>query len=170
MRSRFDRLDLNLLRVLVAIDRFRSVTEAGRHLSLSQPAASNALARLRDAFDDPLFVRGAGGLTPTPLAARIAPLAAGHLEALEAALTGSEGFDPASSTAAWRLSLSDLGEVVFLPAITDAVRGHGLMTPAEERQVFSACVREVLVPGFEALGIACGTAVDDYGAAWAEAA
>ena len=55
-------------------------------------------------------------------------------------------------------------------AITDAVRGHGLMTPAEERQVFSACVREVLVPGFEALGIACGTAVDDYGAAWAEAA
>ncbi len=121
MRSRFDRLDLNLLRVLVAIDRFRSVTEAGRHLSLSQPAASNALARLRDAFDDPLFVRSAGGLTPTPLAARIAPLAAGHLEALEAALTGSEGFDPASSTAAWRLSLSDLGEVVFLPAITDAV-------------------------------------------------
>jgi len=55
-------------------------------------------------------------------------------------------------------------------AITDAVRGHGLMTPAEERQVFSACVREVLVPGFEALGIACGAAVDDYGAAWAEAA
>lgn len=55
-------------------------------------------------------------------------------------------------------------------AVTDAVRGHGLMTPAEERQVFSACVREVLVPGFEALGIACGTAVDDYGATWAEAA
>jgi hypothetical protein len=55
-------------------------------------------------------------------------------------------------------------------AVTDAVRGHGLMTPAEERQVFSACVREVLVPGFEALGIACGSAVDDYGAAWAEAA
>ncbi|MBK9029748.1 MAG: ferritin-like domain-containing protein [Myxococcales bacterium] len=54
--------------------------------------------------------------------------------------------------------------------ITEAVRGHGLMTPAEERQVFSACVREVLVPGFTALGIDCGTAVDDYGPTWAEAA
>ena len=54
--------------------------------------------------------------------------------------------------------------------ITDGVRGHGLMTPAEERQVFSACVREVLVPGFEALGIDCGSAVDDYGPTWAEAA
>jgi len=54
--------------------------------------------------------------------------------------------------------------------ITDKVRGHGLMTPAEEREIFSACVREVLVPGFEALGIPCGSAVDDYGEAWAVAA
>jgi hypothetical protein len=38
-------------------------------------------------------------------------------------------------------------------AVTEAVRGHGLMTPAEERQIFSACVREVLVPGFVALGV-----------------
>jgi hypothetical protein len=54
--------------------------------------------------------------------------------------------------------------------ITDAVRGHGLMTPAEEREVFSACVREVLVPGFEALGIPCGDAVNDYGDTWVVAA
>lgn len=55
-------------------------------------------------------------------------------------------------------------------AVTEAVRGHGLMTPAEERQIFSACVREVLVPGFVALGVECGSALDDYGATWAEAA
>jgi hypothetical protein len=54
--------------------------------------------------------------------------------------------------------------------VTEAVRGHGLMTPAEERVIYSGCVREVLVPGFEALGIACGTAVEDYGDAWAAAA
>ena len=54
--------------------------------------------------------------------------------------------------------------------VTDAVRGHGLMTPAEERVIYSACVREVLVPGFEALGIPCGSAVDDYGETWAKAA
>ncbi|HUQ06646.1 MAG TPA: ferritin-like domain-containing protein, partial [Kofleriaceae bacterium] len=54
--------------------------------------------------------------------------------------------------------------------VTDAVRGHGLMTPAEERVIYSSCVREVLVPGFEALGIPCGSAVEDYGDAWANAA
>jgi hypothetical protein len=57
-----------------------------------------------------------------------------------------------------------------LGEVTDAVRAHGLMTPAEERQIYSRCVAEVLVPGFEALGIACGGAVDDYGATWAAAA
>lgn len=54
--------------------------------------------------------------------------------------------------------------------VTAAVRTHGLMTPAEERVVFSAFVREVAVPGFEALGIPCGAAVDDYGPTWANAA
>ncbi|RIK96274.1 MAG: LysR family transcriptional regulator [Burkholderiales bacterium] len=118
----FARLDLNLLRVLVAMARFRSVTEAGRHLSLSQPATSNALARLREAFDDPLFVRAPGALAPTPLAARVAPIVARHLEELEAALGEHQPFDPASSATEWRLSLSDLGEIVFLSAIVEAVR------------------------------------------------
>ncbi len=121
MLTQFHRLDLNLLRVLVTIDRCRSVTEAGRRLALSQPATSNALARLREAFDDPLFVRAAGGLMPTPLAERIVPIAAQHLESLEAALTEPEAFDPLRSVTEWRLSLSDLGEMVFLPPIADAV-------------------------------------------------
>ena len=54
--------------------------------------------------------------------------------------------------------------------VTDAVRTHGLMTPAEERVIFSTCVREVLVPGFVALGIPVGTALEDFGDAWAHAA
>jgi hypothetical protein len=54
--------------------------------------------------------------------------------------------------------------------VTAAVRAHGLMTPAEERVIFSSCVRDVLVPGFSALGIAVGSAIDDYGDAWARAA
>lgn len=54
--------------------------------------------------------------------------------------------------------------------VTDKVRDHGLMTPAEERVIYSSCVHEVLVPGFEALGIPCGSALTDYGPAWATAA
>jgi hypothetical protein len=53
--------------------------------------------------------------------------------------------------------------------VTDAVRRHGLMTPEEEREIFSTCVSDVLVPGFTALGISVGTALDDYGSAWAAA-
>ena len=54
--------------------------------------------------------------------------------------------------------------------VTEAVRAHGLMTPAEERVIYSTCVREVLVPGFQALGIPVGSALEDYGDAWAHAA
>lgn len=112
-------LDLNLLRVLVAIERHRSVTAAGRALSLSQPATSNALARLRRAFDDVLFVRTPAALVPTAMATRLAAAAARHLEALERDLAEPQRFDPATSRATWRLSLSDLGEMAFLPAIAD---------------------------------------------------
>ena len=118
----FRQLDLNLLRVLCAVHRSGSVTEAGRQLALSQPATSNALARLRRFFDDALFVRSPSGLHPTRLAQRIAPAVATHLHALEAQLCRGESFDAASAQLHWRLSLSDLGEMMFLPPLAQALR------------------------------------------------
>lgn len=118
----FRHLDLNLLRVLCAVYRCGSVTDAARQLALSQPAASNALARLRRHFDDALFVRSTAGLQPTLLAQRIAPEVAAHLAALEATLASGEHFDPVSGRAHWRLSLSDLGEMMFLPPLVQALR------------------------------------------------
>jgi DNA-binding transcriptional LysR family regulator len=120
----FRQLDLNLLRVLAAVYRSGSVTEAGRRLALSQPATSNALARLREFFGDELFVRSPRGLHPTHTAQRVAPAVIAHLQAIESALLGAEAFDPASSRAHWRLSLSDLGEILFLPALAEALRGE----------------------------------------------
>jgi DNA-binding transcriptional LysR family regulator len=118
----FRQLDLNLLRVLVAINRSGSVTAAGQALALSQPATSNALARLRSAFGDPLFVRSPRGLKPTALCQRIAaPLEAQLLE-LEQLLVNKQSFDPRSSPIHWRLSLSDLGEMLFLPPLAAALR------------------------------------------------
>lgn len=118
----FRQLDLNLLRVLAAVYRTGSVTAAGQQLALSQPAASNALARLRDFFGDELFVRSPRGLHPTRVAQRIAPAVIAHLQALEAAVLSADAFDPATSRAHWRLSLSDLGEILFLPALAHALR------------------------------------------------
>jgi len=118
----FRQLDLNLLRVLAAIHRTRSVTEAGKVLSLSQSATSNALARLRDFFNDELFVRSPAGLQPTRLCELIAPAVLAQLRSLEALVTGQEEFDPMTSDMHWRLSLSDLGEILFLPPLAAALR------------------------------------------------
>ncbi len=118
----FRQLDLNLLRVLVAIHRTGSVTLAGKALSLSQPATSNSLARLRDFFGDELFVRAPSGLKPTRLCEQLAPAVMAQLSSMESLVTGHEEFDPALSKMAWRLSLSDLGEMLFLPALAGELR------------------------------------------------
>lgn len=120
----FRQLDLNLLRVLATIHRTRSVTAASKLLSLSQPATSNALARLRHYFDDDLFVRAPNGLQPTRLCETVAPAVLAQLRALETLVTGHEAFDPAGSTVKWLLSLSDLGEMMFLPPLAAALRAQ----------------------------------------------
>lgn len=121
-------LDLNLLRMLVALDDTRSVSRAGERLGLSQPAASNALARLRQALDDPLFLRTRDGMVPTGHAETILPDIRAHLGALFTTLEQGTGFDPARSTRVFRLSLSGLGEAVFLPGLAIRVfqAGPGL--------------------------------------------
>jgi DNA-binding transcriptional LysR family regulator len=124
MALNFRQLDLNLLRVLAAVHRTGSVTAAGRLLALSQPAVSHALARLREFFGDALYVRSPSGLHPTRLAQRVAPAAIAYLHALETALTRSATFDPASDHVHWRLSLSDLGEMLFLPPLAAALRSE----------------------------------------------
>ena len=127
----FRQLDLNLLRVLAAIHRTGSVTAAGRSLALSQSATSNALARLRRFFSDDLFVRSAAGLQPTRLCETVAPAVLSQLRALEALVTGHEDFDPATSAMHWKLSLSDLGEMLFLPPLAAALRAqapHGQLS------------------------------------------
>lgn len=118
----FRQLDLNLLRVLAAIHRTGSVTLAGKALSLSQPATSNALSRLRDFFEDELFVRAPSGLKPTRLCEKLAPAVTAQLLSMESLVTGHETFDPVRSNMHWKLSLSDLGEMLFLPGLAGALR------------------------------------------------
>lgn len=129
MRSiKVNALDLNLLRMLVALDDCRSVSQAGARLGLSQPAASNALGRLRQVLDDPLFLRTKGGMVPTAYADQILPAVHQHLDALLSSLERGARFDPASSVRVFRLSLSGLGEAVFLPGLAIRVfqAGPGL--------------------------------------------
>ena len=69
--ANLSRLDLNLLVVLEAIHAEGNLTRAARRLNLSQPALSHALARLREALDDPLFLRQGNRMVPTARTQRL---------------------------------------------------------------------------------------------------
>jgi len=110
-------LDLNLLRLFDAVWRARSVSLAAKQLGLSQPAASQGLARLRNTLGDALFERSGAGVRPTPRADRLAKAVQNALATLEEALNASEDFDPLRSQRLVRMHLSDIGEARFLPDI-----------------------------------------------------
>ncbi|HVL37735.1 MAG TPA: LysR family transcriptional regulator [Burkholderiales bacterium] len=115
-------VDLNLLRVFDAVLRERGVTAAAARLGLTQPAVSNALARLRAHFGDALFVRTPAGMDPTPFARGVAEPVRQALALLESALAHGPGFDPGSATRAFRFYMSDLGQVEFLPPLVERVQ------------------------------------------------
>ena len=115
-------LDLNLLRLFDAVWRARSVSLAAKQLGLSQPAASQGLARLRHALGDALFERSGAGVRPTPRADRLAKAVQNALATLEEALNAPEDFDPLRSQRLVRMHLSDIGEARFLPDIVAALQ------------------------------------------------
>jgi len=98
-------LDLNLLTVFEAIYEVGTVGGAADRLVLSQSAASHALARLRDACKDDLFVPTHQGLSPTAVAQEMYPAIKQALDALRAALAEASGFDPGTSQRRFRISI-----------------------------------------------------------------
>jgi DNA-binding transcriptional LysR family regulator len=116
--------DLNLLPIVIALYDELSVSRAARLLGMSQPAVSKALRRLRETFDDQLFVRRPSGIVPTPRAHAIVRTARPHLKHLQEHLLQCERFDPATSTRPIVLGMSDIAEMAFLPSILDHLRIH----------------------------------------------
>lgn len=115
-------MDLNLVRVFVAIVETRGLTAAAARLYVTQPAVSQALGRLRRELDDPLFRRVGRIMTPTPLAESVYPGFRDALAAVDRTLDGVHRFAPAESERTFRIALSELGEIGWLPAIVRAVR------------------------------------------------
>ncbi|HEY9279197.1 MAG TPA: LysR family transcriptional regulator [Eoetvoesiella sp.] len=116
-------IDLNLLRLFDAVYRTRSVSRAAEELDISQPTASQGLARLRIFLRDSLFVRAAGGVRPTQRADRLAVAVQGALGSIEQALNEPRQFDPAQSRRVFRIHMSDIGEGRFLPDLMHMARG-----------------------------------------------
>lgn len=114
-------IDLNLLPVLDALLRYRSVTLAARELDMSQSALSSSLSRLRDLLGDALFVRTGRGLLPTPRATSLAQPVATILEQVRDKVLASNAFEPTHSNRVFTVCHSDVGSYVLWPHIVRAV-------------------------------------------------
>jgi DNA-binding transcriptional LysR family regulator len=114
--------DLNLLPIAFALYDELSVSRAAQVLGMSQPAVSMALRRMRAIFNDPLFIRASGGVTPTPRAHALVQATRPLVERLQEDLLTEEPFDPALSTRTIAIALSDVGEMVFLPKLLERFR------------------------------------------------
>jgi DNA-binding transcriptional LysR family regulator len=110
-------LNLNLLLVLDALFEEGTLTRAAQRLRLSQPTMSASLSKLRQALGDELFVRANGVMQPTARAISLRPAVASVLKTIRLEILSQAAFDPASETGVITLSLSDIGELEFLPKL-----------------------------------------------------
>jgi DNA-binding transcriptional LysR family regulator len=108
-------VDLNLLLVLDALLRERSVTRAGAALGMSQPATSHALAKLRELFGDELLVRAGHEMEPTALAESLVPALGQVLADLEELLWRGATFDPTTAQRELAIATTDLVEATLVP-------------------------------------------------------
>ena len=119
-------IDVNLLVALDLLTRERSVTRAAEQAGVTQSAMSHTLRRLRELFDDPLLVRGRGGMVLTPRAEALAVPLRGGLTSLARAVAQPDPFDPRNARRAFRIVSPDLFDVLVLP---DLLRRLGAEAP-----------------------------------------
>jgi DNA-binding transcriptional LysR family regulator len=116
----FRTLDLNLLRVFDEVMAERSLTRAARNLSLTQPAVSNALRRLRETLGDDLVQRSGQGMAPTPRAVAIWPAVREALLQLQESLVPSE-FEPGKANTTFVLAMADATAAELVPGLVETL-------------------------------------------------
>lgn len=119
---RLQNVDLNLFMVFDAIYTERNLTRAAERLSITQPAVSNALSRLRGSLDDPLFVRAPREMMPTPVAENMIGLVREALHLLNTSVQLGDRFDPAIAAHSFSISMHDVNELTVLPMLLAALQ------------------------------------------------
>ncbi len=114
-------IDLNLLVIFNQLLIDRRVSVAAEKLGLTQPATSNALKRLRAILKDELFVRTTRGMEPTPYALYLAEPVSYALGTLQGVLSQRDSFVPQTSQRTFALSITDIGEIYFMPTLIGAL-------------------------------------------------
>jgi len=112
-------IDLNLLVLFQQLMVERRVSKVADNLGLTQPAVSNALAKLRRIFGDELFLRTSGGMVPTPFAEQLGESVGYALGMIHSGLNQRTQFTPATLKRTITIGMTDIGEIVFLPALLE---------------------------------------------------
>lgn len=110
-------IDLNLLVMFNQIMVERRVSKVAENLDLTQPAVSNALAKMRRLFGDELFLRTPSGMVPTPFAEQMAEPVAYALAMIHSGLNQQTAFEPSKVKRSMTIGMTDIGEIVFLPSL-----------------------------------------------------
>lgn len=121
-RNDLRKIDLNLLIVFETLMQEHNLTRTGEKLFLCQSAISAALNRLRQYFDDPLFIRMGRTMEPTSRAVEIYASLTPALDSMSVALSKMNEFDPATSSTTFRIGLSDDVEYALLPGLLSKLR------------------------------------------------
>lgn len=122
---RFNRLDLNLLVALDALLTERSVTRAAERLNLSPSATSDALARLRDYFEDELLVQVGRRMEPTPRAEGLQAAVRDVLVRVDSTIATQPQFDPTTTDRRFRIFASDYTQMVLGPQLVARAAAQG---------------------------------------------
>jgi DNA-binding transcriptional LysR family regulator len=109
--------DLNLFIAFDVIYTEKNLTKAGQVLGITQPAVSNALSRLRELFDDELFIRTSKGMIPTPVANQIINDVRSALSLIQNTISETEKFDPFTADMTFKISIGDSSEYRLLPLL-----------------------------------------------------
>lgn len=133
-------LDLNLVVAFDALARERSVTRAAERMGLTQSAMSHALGRLRSLLNDPLLVRGRGGMVLTPRAESLVVPLRGGLVAIGRALGQPAAFEPKSARRSFAIASPDLFDVLAIPPLLERMRDEApgvdlAVVPADPRRL-----------------------------------
>ena len=147
-------LDLHLLECFDMLMRERSVSRTAERLGISQSTASEALARLRERFNDPLLVRARDGMMPTPRAAELLPEVRSVLASLHGLLDRSQAFDPALASTRFRLATSDYTQLLLMPTLCRRLHGAAPQCGLDILPIHLLRVEEALNTGELDLAIA----------------
>lgn len=146
-------LDLNLLVVMDSMLREHNVSKAAQRIGLSQSAVSHALNRLREYFDDPLFIKAGQAMEPTPKALALQDAVIDVMGTVRQKILSQAHFDPTTAQKEFTFCVTDMAELVFIPTILKIIRKVAPLCTIRTMQVPAEQIEGLLATGEADLAI-----------------